>query len=32
VNLQETGLCVEPTDALLSSLERIFGKKVCELR
>ncbi|MCB9615623.1 MAG: DNA polymerase III subunit alpha [Sandaracinus sp.] len=32
VNLQDTGLTVEPTDALLSSLERLFGKKVCELR
>jgi DNA polymerase-3 subunit alpha len=27
-----TGLCVEPSDALLASLERLFGENVCELR
>ncbi len=32
VNLRETGLRVEPSDALLASLERLFGRKVCELR
>jgi DNA polymerase-3 subunit alpha len=31
VNLPETGLFVEPSDALLSGLERLFGAKVCEL-
>ena len=31
VDLAETGLFVDPTDALLSSLERMFGSKVCEL-
>jgi DNA polymerase-3 subunit alpha len=31
VNLAETGLFVDPTDALLTSLERLFGTKVCEL-
>jgi DNA polymerase-3 subunit alpha len=31
VNLAETGLFVDPSDALLSSLERLFGSKVCEL-
>ena len=31
VSLAETGLFVDPTDALLSSLERLFGAKVCEL-
>ena len=31
VNLSETGLFVDPTDALLTSLERLFGSKVCEL-
>jgi len=30
--LQETGLCVEPSDSLLASLERLFGRKVTELR
>ena len=32
VSFGETGLFVDPNDALLSSLERIFGQKVCELR
>ncbi|MBZ0118404.1 MAG: DNA polymerase III subunit alpha, partial [Sandaracinaceae bacterium] len=32
VSVAETGLKVEPSDALLSSLERLFGEKVCELR
>lgn len=32
VSFAETGLFVDPTDALLSSLERLFGQKVCELR
>jgi len=32
VNLSETGLFVDPSDALLSGLERLFGSKVCELR
>jgi DNA polymerase-3 subunit alpha len=31
VNLAETGLFVDPSDALLASLERLFGAKVCEL-
>jgi DNA polymerase-3 subunit alpha len=31
VNLAETGLFVEPSDALLTGLERLFGTKVCEL-
>jgi DNA polymerase-3 subunit alpha len=31
VDLAETGLFVDPTDALLTSLERLFGSKVCEL-
>ena len=30
--LEETGLCVEPSDSLLASLERLFGTKVTELR
>ncbi|MEM9072589.1 MAG: DNA polymerase III subunit alpha [Myxococcota bacterium] len=32
VSLRETGLRVEPSDALLAGLERLFGRKVCELR
>ncbi len=32
VSLQETGLSVEPSDTLLSKLERLFGDNVCELR
>ena len=32
VDLADTGLFVDPTDALLTSLERLFGSKVCELR
>ena len=31
VDLAETGLFVDPTDALLAGLERLFGTKVCEL-
>jgi DNA polymerase-3 subunit alpha len=31
VNLVETGLFVDPSDALLTGLERMFGAKVCEL-
>jgi len=31
VDLHETGLYVDPSDALLSALERLFGGKVCEL-
>ena len=31
VNLAETGLFVDPSDALLMGLERLFGTKVCEL-
>ncbi len=31
VNLAETGLYVDPSDALLTALERLFGTKVCEL-
>jgi DNA polymerase-3 subunit alpha len=31
VNLAETGLFVDPSDPLLSGLERLFGAKVCEL-
>jgi DNA polymerase-3 subunit alpha len=31
VNLAETGLYVDPSDALLTALERLFGNKVCEL-
>ncbi|MFW6050927.1 MAG: DNA polymerase III subunit alpha [Myxococcota bacterium] len=32
VSLAETGVRVTPSDALLASLERLFGEKVCELR
>ncbi|MEM1417576.1 MAG: DNA polymerase III subunit alpha [Myxococcota bacterium] len=32
VALAETGVSVEPSDALLASLERLFGRSVCELR
>ena len=32
VALQEIGVGVEPSDALLASLERLFGGNVCELR
>jgi DNA polymerase-3 subunit alpha len=32
VAMPQTGLSVEPSDALLASLERLFGEKVCELR
>ena len=32
VSLPETGIKVEPSDALLTNLERIFGEKVAELR
>jgi hypothetical protein len=31
VNLGELGLYVDPSDALLIALERLFGGKVCEL-
>jgi len=31
VNVTETGLFVDPSDALLTGLERLFGTKVCEL-
>jgi len=31
VNLTETGLYVDASDALLTALERLFGTKVCEL-
>jgi DNA polymerase-3 subunit alpha len=31
VNLGELGLYVDPSDALLTALERLFGGKVCEL-
>ena len=31
VNLAETGLFVDASDALLTGLERLFGTKVCEL-
>ncbi|MFK8002415.1 MAG: DNA polymerase III subunit alpha [Polyangiales bacterium] len=30
--IEETGVCVEPSDALLASLERLFGGKVAEMR
>ena len=32
VSFAETGMHVDPTDAFLLSLERLFGHKVCELR
>jgi len=32
VALVQTGMNVEPSDALLASLERLFGHKVCRLR
>jgi DNA polymerase-3 subunit alpha len=32
VAVSETGLSVEPSEAFLSTLERLFGEKVCELR
>ena len=32
VHLKGTGVFVSPSDALLAGLERIFGRKVCELR
>ncbi len=32
VSLRGTGMSVEPSDALMSSLERLFGEKVCDLR
>jgi DNA polymerase-3 subunit alpha len=31
VNIADTGLFVDPSDALLAGLERLFGSKVCEL-
>jgi DNA polymerase-3 subunit alpha len=32
VSVAETGLSVEPSETFMSSLERLFGEKVCELR
>jgi len=32
VKLKSTGMSVEPSDKLLAGLERLFGRKVCELR
>ena len=32
ISIGRTGLSVEPSEAFLSSLERLFGEKVCELR
>ncbi|MCA9605992.1 MAG: DNA polymerase III subunit alpha, partial [Myxococcales bacterium] len=32
VRFAKTGLSVEPSEQFLSSLERLFGEKVCELR
>ncbi|MEM7606618.1 MAG: hypothetical protein AAF411_14770, partial [Myxococcota bacterium] len=32
VDIEETGVCVEPSDALLASLERLFGGKVAQMR
>ena len=32
ISVPQTGLSVEPSEAFLSSLERLFGEKVCELR
>jgi DNA polymerase-3 subunit alpha len=32
VRFEEVGLHVDPSDALLASLERLFGRKVCELQ
>ncbi|AKF06783.1 DNA polymerase III subunit alpha [Sandaracinus amylolyticus] len=32
VSVPEVGLSVEPSDALLASLERLFGEKIVELR
>ncbi len=32
VALPQTGISVDPSDALLASLEKLFGEKVCELR
>ena len=32
VSMGATGHSVEPSEAFLSSLERLFGEKVCELR
>ena len=32
VSMSQTGLSVEPSESLVSSLERLFGEKVCELR
>ena len=32
VDMEETGVCVEPSDALLASLERLFGEPVCRMR
>ena len=32
VSMAQTGLSVEPSEALMASLEKLFGEKVCELR
>ncbi len=32
VAVAETGVSVEPSEAFMSSLERLFGEKICELR
>ncbi len=32
VAMPQTGISVDPSDALLASLEKLFGEKVCELR
>src|SRR5690606_36434311 len=32
VSVADTGLSVEPSEDLLSALERLFGEKICELR
>ncbi len=32
VSLSTTGLSVDPTDALMASVEKLFGEKVCEFR
>lgn len=32
ISVANTGTSVEPSEAFLSSLERLFGEKVCELR
>lgn len=32
VDMEETGMSVEPSDALLAGLEQLFGRKVAEMR